>query len=194
MATSASGIQRQLTPQESLRVMGYPDTVLGGRAMQTLTPAEIRNMIGSAFDYAHLWFILRELRHPDKGRDTHPVACPIVWEYATQEKFEMFMLQMDGPTRRDHFRQMQEDANYIMLECHLKLINLDGPRKTAKCFPVPPGMRASGNHCLEIMRLGGQIIRNVPPSNLWFKVRAFTKTKRESFIPTPTLPYRKFVL
>ena len=41
LATNAAGIQRQFTAHESLRVMGYPDTVLGGRAMQTLTAAEI---------------------------------------------------------------------------------------------------------------------------------------------------------
>ena len=84
--------------------MGYPHTVWGDSA-DGLTPAQQREMTGSAFDYVHMWFILRQIIPPSELYAT-PIAAPLVWDLAQLWQWERFIRAMDGPTRRDHFREM----------------------------------------------------------------------------------------
>ena len=139
--SDTSSIKRQLTNAEALRVMSYPDTVLGGPAAGMLSDAGLRSVIGSGFDYNHSWFILRELKPPGSSLKTAAVAAPVVWEEATQTQYEKFMLGMDGPTRRQYFRDKQEAENFKLLECWLKLKDPHIPRRKAKHYAIPHGLK-----------------------------------------------------
>ena len=89
------GAPRQITPNEALRVMGYPNGLTRGSDETPNSPQLQRRLIGKAVDYVHMWHIFRELKNPDK---VAAIALPLLWDHASQDQYELFLFDMDGPT------------------------------------------------------------------------------------------------
>ena len=145
-------------------------------------------MIGSAFDYVHMWLILRQIIPPSELYAT-PIAAPLVWDFAQLWQWEKFIHGMDGPTRRDYLRELRDNHGFELLKISLRLKkSFEGPRKQGKHFAVPSGLKLSAGIALEIMRMRVEILRGIPASILWYISSGFLKAKKVEYTKAPVPP------